>query len=66
MTASSLRPFKPAHQVGRRHDIGELALARDCAICSSAAEQIVDHDIGAAGLVEARDHVRADEIRPRR
>ena len=63
MTASSLRPSSQREQVGRRHDVGDLALGR-LRHLPSVAEHVVDGDVGAPGLVEARDHVRADESGP--
>ena len=63
MTASSLRPSSQREQVGRRHDVGELALLQ-IAPLAVGAEHVVDDDVGAAGLVEARDDVRPDKPGP--
>ena len=63
MTASSLRPSSQREQVGRRHDIGDLPLG-EVAPLAVGAEHVVDHDIGAPGLVEARDHIRPDKSGP--
>ena len=58
-----LAPVEPAEQVGRRHHVGDLALLQ-VAPLAVRAEPVVHGDVGAAGLVEARDHVRPDETRP--
>ena len=58
-----LAAVEPAQQIGRRHEFGELA-AGEIAPFAVAAEHIVDGNVGAAGLVEARDHIRSDEAGP--
>ena len=63
MTASSLRPSSQREQVGGRHHVGELALG-EVAPLAVGAEHVVDDDVAAARLVEARHHVRPDEPGP--
>ena len=58
-----LAAVEPAQQIGRRHEVGKLALG-EVAPLAVAAEEIVDDDVGAAGLVEARHHIRSDEPGP--
>ena len=60
-----LAAVEPAHEVRRRHEIGELA-GGEIAPFAVAAEAVIDDDVGARRLVEARHHVRSDEARPRR
>ena len=64
MTASSLRRIEPGHQLGRRHQIGDLMLGEVAPFGVVVAEQVVDDDVGGARLVEARHHVRPDEAGP--
>ena len=59
-----LAAVEPAHQFGRRHDVGDLALGEIAPFGVVLAEHVVHHDIAGAGLVEASDHVRADEAGP--
>ena len=59
-TASSLRPSSQRSQVGGRHEIGDLALG-EIAPFGVMAEHVIDDDIGAPGLVEAGDDIRADK-----
>ena len=57
-----LAAIKPRHQVGGRHDIGELSLGQVApARIRAFAEPVVDDDVGPAGLVQAGDDIRADE-----
>ena len=58
-----LAPVEPAEQVGRADHVGNLALLQ-VAPLAVRAEPVVHGDVGAAGLVEARDDVRSDESRP--
>ncbi len=55
-----LASVEPGHQFRRRHEIGDLAVG-EIAPLAIATEHVVNHDIGASGLVEARDHVRPNE-----
>ena len=63
MTASSLRLSSQLEQLAGRHHVGEPALA-EVAPLLVAAEMVVDDDVAAPGLVQARDHVRPDESGP--
>jgi hypothetical protein len=54
---------EPAHQLGRRHDVGELPLG-EVAPLALGAENIAHGDVGAAGIVESGDHVRPDKTGP--
>ena len=63
MTASSLRPSSQREQVGRRHHVGELPLG-EIAPLAVGAEHVVDDDVGPPGLVQGRDHIRADKSGP--
>jgi hypothetical protein len=54
---------EPAQKIGRRHEIGDLAIG-EIAPLTVAAEKVVDGNVGAAGLVEARHHIRSDEPGP--
>ena len=58
-----LAVVEPVEQLRRRHHVGELPLA-EVAPFLIAAEMIVDDDVGAPGLVQARDHVGPDEPGP--
>ena len=58
-----LAAVEPGEQVLGRHHVGELAL-RQIAPFAVRTEDIVDDDVAAAGLVEARHDVRADEPGP--
>ena len=59
-----LAAVEPVHQFGRRHQVGDLALGQIAPFGVVVAEQVVDHDVGRARLVEAGDHVRPDETGP--
>ena len=65
MTASSLRPSSHviSSEGGTKSASWRLLQVLPLAVL---AEHVADRDIGAAGLVEARDDIRSDEIRPRR
>ena len=58
-----LAAVEPAQKIGRRHKIGDLAMC-EIAPLAVAAENVVDGNVGAAGLVEARHHIRSDEPGP--
>ena len=51
MTASSLRPSSQREQVGRRDQVGDLALG-EVAPLAVVAEHVIDDDVGPPGLVE--------------
>ena len=59
-----LAAVEPGHQFGRRHQIGHPALGQIAPFGVVLAEQVVDHDVAGARLVEARHHVRSDESGP--
>ena len=52
--------IEPTKQVRRRYEVGELVLLQ-VAPLAVLAQRVVDHDIAAPGLIEARDDVRADK-----
>ena len=58
-----LAALEPAQQVAGRHEFGQPAF-RQVAPLLPGAENIVDRDVGAPGLVQARDHIRANEAGP--
>ena len=58
-----LAAVEPALKFGRRDEIGDLTAGK-IAPLAVAAEHVVDGNIGAAGLVEARDDIRSDKTGP--
>ena len=58
-----LAAVEPRQELRRRNKIGNAA-AGEVAPLAVAAEHVIDGNVGAAGLVEARDHVRPDEPGP--
>jgi hypothetical protein len=58
-----LSAVEPAEQVGRRHHIRDLTLG-EIAPLAVAAEHVIDGDIGPPGLVQGRDHIRANKPGP--
>src|SRR5580698_984123 len=55
-----LAAVEPWQQIGRRHEIGNLVCG-EVVPFPVAAEKVVDGDVSASSLVEARDHVRPDK-----
>ena len=55
-----LAAIEPTKQVSRRYEVGELVLSQ-VAPLAVLAQRVVDYDIAAPGLIEARDDVRADK-----
>jgi hypothetical protein len=55
-----LASVEPPGQVGRRNDVGKLALLQ-VAPLAVRTEPVVDDDIGAPRVVEVCNHVRPDE-----
>ena len=65
MTASSLRPSSQRN----RSPVPTTSASRRLAEVPPllvGAEHVVDHDVGPPGLVQGRDHIRADESGPAR
>ena len=58
-----LAAVEPGAELAGRHHVGEAALA-EIAPFARVAERIVDHDVGAPGLVEAGDQIGSDEPGP--
>ena len=58
--AIELAAVEPAEQIHGWDEIGELAFTQVAPLVIGP-QRVIDHDIGAAGLVEARHHVRSDE-----
>ena len=63
MTASSLRPSSQRIRSAGATTSATWRLA-EVAPLVVGAEHVVDDDVGAPGLVEGRDHIRADETGP--
>ena len=55
-----LAAVQPAHQVGGRHEVGQLALL-EVAPLVVLAEQVIDNNIGSARLIETGDDIRPDK-----
>ena len=55
-----LAAVEPGEQVFGGNEVGDLALG-EIAPLAVRSEKIVDSDIGPAGLVEPRDHIRTDK-----
>ena len=58
-----LAAVEPAQEIGRRHEVGDLAIG-EIAPLAVAAEHVVDDNVGATGLVEVRHDIRSDEPGP--
>ena len=52
--------LEPVQQLGRRHEVGELALG-EIAPFAVMAEHIANRDIGAAGVIQRGHDVRSDK-----
>ncbi len=55
-----LPALQPREQLGRRNDIGELALGEVMPF-ALGAQHIADHDVEAPGIVQRRDNIGPDK-----